>query len=38
LAEAKAAINSVPAGSCGTGGTGEREDLLKKIAAVKKEA
>ncbi len=38
LAEAKAAINSVPAGSCGTGGTGEREDLLKKIAAVKKDA
>lgn len=38
LAEAKAAINSVPTGSCGTGGGSEREDLLKKIAAVKRDA
>lgn len=37
LAEAKAAINSVPAGSCGSGDHSEREDLLKKISAVKKE-
>lgn len=40
LAEAKAAINSPPAtnGSCSTGTSGEREDLLKKIAAAKKDA
>ena len=39
LAEAKAAINSPPAtnGSCSTGTNGEREDLLKKIAAAKKD-
>jgi hypothetical protein len=39
LAEAKAAINSPApaAGGCGTGSSSERDDLLKKIAAVKKE-
>jgi MoaA/NifB/PqqE/SkfB family radical SAM enzyme len=37
LAEAKAAINSVSSGGCATGETGERDDLLKKIAAVKKD-
>jgi MoaA/NifB/PqqE/SkfB family radical SAM enzyme len=35
LAEAKAAINTPAAGSCGTGDSSQREDLLKKIAAVK---
>ena len=40
LAEAKEAINSVPLGAsvCGASTNGEREDLLKKIATVKKEA
>src|SRR5687768_5023049 len=42
LAEAKAAINSVPASNgangCRTLATGEREDLLKKIAAVKRDS
>jgi MoaA/NifB/PqqE/SkfB family radical SAM enzyme len=37
LAEAKAAINA-PASSCSTAPTAEREDLLKKIAATKKES
>jgi MoaA/NifB/PqqE/SkfB family radical SAM enzyme len=38
LAEAKAAINSPAVSSCGTGSGGEREELLKKIAAVKKDS
>ena len=40
LAEAKAAINAAPAGSCsnGNGSSAERDDLLKKIAETKKEA
>src|SRR5687768_9642845 len=37
LAEAKAAINS-PASSCSTAPTAERDDLLKKIAATKKDS
>jgi hopanoid biosynthesis associated radical SAM protein HpnH len=37
LAEAKAAINS-PATSCSTAPTAERDDLLKKIAATKKDS
>ena len=37
LAEAKAAINSVPTGSCGSGDSAERDDLLKKIASTRRE-
>jgi hypothetical protein len=35
LAEAKAAINP-PAGSCGTGDSTQRDELLAKIASSKK--
>src|SRR3954468_2775843 len=38
LAEAKAAINSGNGSTCGTPNSSERDDLLKKIAAVKKES
>jgi hypothetical protein len=39
LAEAKAAINSAAAtGGCSTGNSKERDDLLNKIAATKREA
>jgi MoaA/NifB/PqqE/SkfB family radical SAM enzyme len=37
LAEAKAAINA-PASACSTAPTSERDDLLKKIAAAKKDS
>jgi hopanoid biosynthesis associated radical SAM protein HpnH len=38
LAEAKAAINAASGTSCSTASTAERDELLKKIAAAKKES
>lgn len=37
LAEAKAAINARSSGGCGSGDASQRDELLKKVAAVKKE-